>query len=111
MGTPNTDCDVIYVGCWSNKSDTFKTFMEDTTVAAVEDVQGEAPTFVYHGFLSAQQADNFLKMFQNTPTTQTQSRGPFQLLSNRDCAWSPSLHASIKVALTLWMDTFVLSYG
>lgn len=109
MGTPNTDCDVIYVGCWSNKSDTFKTFMEDTTVAAVEDVQGEAPTFVYHGFLSAQQADNFLKMFQNTPTTKTQSRGPFQLLSNRDCAWSPSPSASS--GLTLWMDTFVLSYG
>lgn len=46
VGTPNTDYDVIYVGCWSNKSDTFETFMEDKTVAAVEDVQLDILTSV-----------------------------------------------------------------
>lgn len=46
VGTPNSDYDVIYVGCWSNKSDTFETFMEDKTVAAVEDVQLDILTSV-----------------------------------------------------------------
>lgn len=46
VGTPNTDYGVIYVGCWSNKSDTFETFMEDKTVAAVEDVQLDILTSV-----------------------------------------------------------------
>lgn len=75
VGTPDTDNDIIYVGCWSNKSDKFKTSMEDKTVAAVEDVQGEAPKCVYHGFLSAQQADNFIKNVpKHTNNTNTVKR-------------------------------------